>query len=66
MFDLNLRVVSVHTSVAQVGVHHLRLDAQALHLDGALPDLLVHGVPVIRITGKAPSSLDQIALERHR
>ena len=35
VFDLDVRVVLVHTPVAQVCVHHLGLDAQALHQDGA-------------------------------
>ena len=65
VFDLNGWVVFVHSPVAQVCVHHLGLDAQALHQDGALLDLLVHRVPVIRVTGKAPGSYDQVALERH-
>lgn len=65
VFDLDARVVLVHAPVAQVGIHHFGLDAHALHQDGALLDLLVHGVPVIRIAWKAPGTHDQIALERH-
>lgn len=65
VFDLNGWVVFVHTPVAQVGVYHLGLDAHALHQDGALLDLFVHRVPVIWVTGKAPGTHDQIALERH-
>jgi len=66
VFDPNGRVVLVHAPVAHVGVHHLGLDARALHQDGALLNLLVHGVPEIRVALKAPVSHDQIALERHR
>ncbi len=55
----------VHAPVAQVGAQNLGLDAHALHEDGALLDLLVHGVAVIHFTRKAPGSNDQIALERH-
>jgi hypothetical protein len=65
VFDLNARVLLVHAPVAQVGIHHLGLDAQALHQDGALLNLLVHRVTVIWVTGKAPCTHDQIALERH-
>jgi len=65
VFDLDVRVVLIHTPVAQVGIDHLRPDAQALHQDRALFDLLVHGMPVIRIAGKASGAHDQVALERH-
>ncbi len=64
-FDLNVRVVLVHTPVTQVCVHHLGFHARALHHDGALLDLLVHGVPVIRVSGKGAGTHDQISLERH-
>jgi hypothetical protein len=65
VFDLNSRVVIIHILVAQVGTHHLWLDAQSLHRDGALLDLLMQLVPVIRVALKAPCIHDQIALERH-
>jgi hypothetical protein len=65
VFDLDIRVALVHTPVAQVWVHHLMLDAQARHQDGALLNLLMHRVPVIRVADKAPGTHDQIALERH-
>ena len=62
---MDIRVVLVHAPVTQIGIDLLRPDAQALHQDGALLDLLVQRVAVIRVTGKAPGSHDQIALERH-
>ncbi len=65
VFDLDVRVVLVHTPLAQVGIHHLGLNAQALHQDGALLNLFMHGVSVIRVGREAPRSHDQIALERH-
>jgi hypothetical protein len=57
--------VLVHAPVTQVSKNHLGLDTQALQQNGALLNLLVHGVPVKRVTWKAPGSHDQIALECH-
>ena len=59
VFDLDARVVLVNAPVAQVCVNHLGLNAQPLHQDGALLDLLVHAVAVIRVTGKNPGAQDQ-------
>jgi hypothetical protein len=63
--DLDVRVVLVYAPVTQGGMNHLGLDAQALHQDGTLRDLLMHRVPVIRVAGKAPGSLDQVSFECH-
>ena len=41
-------------------MQHLRPAAQVLHQDGALLNWPMHGVPVIRVTGKAPGTHDQI------
>ena len=65
VFDLDIRAVLVHAPVAQVGVHQLEFNALALHHNGALLNLLVHGVTVIRVAWKAPGAHDQIALEPH-
>jgi hypothetical protein len=65
VFDLDARVVLVHTPKAHLGVHKLWLGHQTLHQDDALLDLLVYVVPVIVVTLEALGSHDRISLQRH-
>ena len=62
--DVHIRVLCIHTPVAQINKRRRRLGRAVLHQDRSLLQLLVEGVAVVWVAVECSGAHDQVAAQR--